>query len=77
MKIIRLGKQHTRYALIVMLLDKPNGKSLDDKVTYYNSNNLDELLETHSNLLQIHNNYDSYLEMKIFDYQEMKYVRCY
>lgn len=78
MKIITLGKKHSRYALILMKLEKPNGKSIDDTITYYNSDDLNELQNLASTLIEeIGVKVQHHLDLNIYDYHDMKYVNLY
>ena len=83
MKIVTFGKEiqnnkRTRYALIMMKLDRKTGESVDDTTTFVYSNNVKELLETKTKLLEISmNNTLCRLDINIFDYQECHYVKGY
>lgn len=81
-KIVTFGKQiqnnkRTRYALMIMKLDQKTGESLDNTITYVYSNNLKELRKTLSDLLMVSCEKPFKLDMHIYDYQEMHYVRGY
>ena len=79
MKIITMGKK-SRYALIVMLKDRITRKSIDDKITYYNSDNIKELRKLYLSMLNFHlDNGDSktLLDCCIYDYKEGHYCNLY
>lgn len=77
MKIITFGEK-SRYALIVMLKDRITRKSIDDKITYYNSNNINELRRLYSSMIESRcGKYESILDCCIYDYQENHYCNLY
>ena len=80
MKTVTFGKQitnnkTTRYALIIMKLNQPNGDSIDDIITFVYSNSLKELCNTKTQLREVSLNKPFYLDMQIYDYKNMSYVR--
>ena len=80
MKIVVFGKEiennkRTRYALIIMKCDRQTKESIDNTITYVYSNNVNDLLKTKTQLTEIAIHKPHYMDMCIFDYQEMHYVR--
>ena len=78
MKIVTFGKEiqnnkRTRYALIIMKLDRKTRESLDNTITFVYSNNLKELVKTETHLHEVAIDKPHYMDTKIFDYQEMRY----
>lgn len=81
-KIVTFGKeiQHnkrTRYALIIMKLDRKTDESVDDTITYVYSNNLKELQKLETHLIEISIDKPHKMDLHIYDYHEMHYVRGY
>lgn len=82
MKIVTFGNEiennkRTRFALIIMKLDRKTGESVDNTITYVYSNNLRKLQDTYTELLEASIDKPHMMNMNIFDYHEMHYVRGY
>ena len=80
-KIVTIGNQYennkrVRYALIVMKLDRIGGQSIDNTITFYNSNNLKKLQQTQQILQDISLHKTYYIDTQIFDYENMKYIKA-
>ena len=71
-----IGKEHTRYSLILMKVDRITKKSIDDTITYFNSNSLEELQRVRYDLI-VHHKFDEncLLDIAIYDYIEGHYCR--
>ena len=81
-KIVTFGKEiennkRTRYALIIMKVDRKTGVSVDDTITFVYSNNLKELRKTKTKLCEISIDKPHKMDMVIYDYRENHYVRGY
>ena len=78
MKIVKFGNENSRYSLI--LEKHKNGKSIDNTITYYNSNELDDIKQSYK-MVEECQNYHDYkkddiqLKVKVFDYQTSKYIQ--
>ena len=82
MKIVTFGKEiqnnkRTRYALIIMKLDRKTRESVDNTITYVYSNNLKELQSLETKLHEISIDKPHLMDICTYDYQEMHYVRGY
>ena len=82
MKIVTFGKEiqnnkRTRYALIIMKLDRKTRESVDNTITYVYSNNLKELQSLKTNLYEVSIDKPHLMDICLYDYQEMHYVRGY
>ena len=82
MKVVTFGKEiqnnkRTRYALIIMKLDRKTRESVDNTITFVYSNNLKELQQLETSLYEVAIDKPHLMDINLFDYQEMKYVRGY
>lgn len=77
MKVKTFGEK-SRYALILMKKDA-KGKCIDDTITYYNTDDMDELKEVYDNLQicqehHIAKHTGIYLDIDCYDYKQCKYI---
>ena len=73
-KIITYGKSQSRYALIVMVLNRKTGLCVDNCIRFYYSDNLKALLEKQLKLSESFITRPEMLDDHIYDYRKMCYV---